>query len=107
MLGALRARYPWRQAARHRARRGIADALRTGYLHARGDVLVFLPGRREIDDVAGRLGRVDAEVLTLHGGQDAAQQDAVLGGTVVVGVCFVALNLLSDILYRVLDPRAT
>ena len=29
--------------ARHRASRGIADALRTGYLTARGDVLVFYP----------------------------------------------------------------
>ncbi|HWN25972.1 MAG TPA: ATP-dependent helicase HrpB, partial [Actinomycetospora sp.] len=47
---------------------------------ATGDVLVFLPGRREIDDVARRLGRVEAEVLTLHGGQDADRQDAVLGG---------------------------
>ena len=28
---------------RHRVRRGIADALRTGYLHARGRVLVFYP----------------------------------------------------------------
>jgi glycosyltransferase involved in cell wall biosynthesis len=28
---------------RHRRQRGIADALRTGYLHARGDVLVFYP----------------------------------------------------------------
>jgi glycosyltransferase involved in cell wall biosynthesis len=28
---------------RHRARRGIADALRTGYLHARGSTLVFYP----------------------------------------------------------------
>lgn len=45
-----------------------------------GDVLVFLPGRREIDDVARRLDRVEAEVLTLHGGQDAARQDAVLSG---------------------------
>ena len=32
--------------------------------------------------------------------------NAVLGGTVVVGTCFVVLNLLSDILYRVLDPRS-
>ncbi len=47
---------------------------------ASGDVLVFLPGRREIDDVARRLGQVEAEVLTLHGGQDAGRQDAVLGG---------------------------
>ena len=28
---------------RHRAQRGIADALRSGYLHARGDILVFYP----------------------------------------------------------------
>jgi hypothetical protein len=35
--------YPFLKVARHRARRGIADALRTGYLAARGDVLVFYP----------------------------------------------------------------
>jgi peptide/nickel transport system permease protein len=32
--------------------------------------------------------------------------NAVLGGTLVVGLVFVGVNLLSDILYRVLDPRA-
>ncbi|NBT09511.1 MAG: ABC transporter permease [Betaproteobacteria bacterium] len=31
--------------------------------------------------------------------------NAVLGGTLVVGTIFIALNLLSDVLYRVLDPR--
>jgi ATP-dependent helicase HrpB len=46
-----------------------------------GDVLVFLPGRREIDEVARRIVGVDAEVLTLQGGQDAARQDAVLAGS--------------------------
>jgi peptide/nickel transport system permease protein len=35
-----------------------------------------------------------------------ADMNAVLGGTLVVGVVFVALNLLTDLLYRVLDPRA-
>jgi glycosyltransferase involved in cell wall biosynthesis len=43
VLQSLQARYPWLRAVRHRSRRGIADALRTGYLHARGDVLVFYP----------------------------------------------------------------
>jgi glycosyltransferase involved in cell wall biosynthesis len=43
VLDALRARYPFLRTARHRARRGIADALRTGYLRARGGVLVFFP----------------------------------------------------------------
>ncbi len=31
---------------------------------------------------------------------------AVLGGTIVVGVAFVSLNMLSDLLYRLVDPRA-
>lgn len=35
-----------------------------------------------------------------------ADMNAVLGGTIVVGAVFVGLNLVSDFLYRVLDPRA-
>ena len=31
--------------------------------------------------------------------------NAVLGGTLVVGAIFIALNLLADLLYRRLDPR--
>jgi peptide/nickel transport system permease protein len=34
-----------------------------------------------------------------------ADMNAVLGGTLVVGSIFIALNLLSDLLYRLLDPR--
>ena len=36
----------------------------------------------------------------------SGDMNAVLGGTVVIGTCFVLLNLLSDLLYRVLDPRS-
>jgi glycosyltransferase involved in cell wall biosynthesis len=43
VLQELEARYDFLRVARHRKRRGIADALRTGYLHARGRVLVFYP----------------------------------------------------------------
>lgn len=32
--------------------------------------------------------------------------NAVLGGTLVVGLAFVGVNLLSDLLYRLFDPRA-
>jgi peptide/nickel transport system permease protein len=35
-----------------------------------------------------------------------ADMNAVLGGTIVVGTVFVGINLLSDLLYRLLDPRA-
>jgi glycosyltransferase involved in cell wall biosynthesis len=43
VLKDLATRYPFLRTVRHRARRGIADALRTGYLESRGDVLVFYP----------------------------------------------------------------
>ncbi|WP_322096920.1 ABC transporter permease [Pelagibius sp.] len=35
-----------------------------------------------------------------------ADMNAVLGATMVVGAVFIGINLLSDVLYRVLDPRA-
>lgn len=43
VLETLQKRYPFLRVARHRRQRGIADALRTGFLTARGRVLVFYP----------------------------------------------------------------
>jgi glycosyltransferase involved in cell wall biosynthesis len=43
VLQDLAQRYAFLRIQRHRARRGIAEALRTGYLAARGSVLVFYP----------------------------------------------------------------
>jgi glycosyltransferase involved in cell wall biosynthesis len=43
VLQRLEGEYPFLKSARHNMRRGIADALRTGYLHSRGSVLVFYP----------------------------------------------------------------
>jgi len=34
-----------------------------------------------------------------------ADMNAVLGGTLVIGAAFILLNLFSDVLYRILDPR--
>lgn len=34
-----------------------------------------------------------------------ADMNAVLGGTIIVGSVFIGVNLLSDLLYRLLDPR--
>lgn len=34
-----------------------------------------------------------------------ADMNAVLGGTIIVGSVFIGINLLSDLLYRLLDPR--
>jgi len=35
-----------------------------------------------------------------------AAMNAVLGATMVVGAVFIGVNLLSDLLYKLLDPRA-
>jgi peptide/nickel transport system permease protein len=35
----------------------------------------------------------------------SADMNAVLGGTLVVGCVFIGLNLLSDVVYRLVDPR--
>ena len=43
VLQGLADQYSFLRLARHRSMRGIADALRTGFLAARGDVLVFYP----------------------------------------------------------------
>lgn len=43
VLQELAGRYPFLRLARHRSRRGIADALRTGYIVSEGRVLVFYP----------------------------------------------------------------
>jgi glycosyltransferase involved in cell wall biosynthesis len=43
VLQRLAAQYPFLRPVRHGVRRGIADALRTGYLHSRGGILVFYP----------------------------------------------------------------
>ena len=37
-------------------------------------------------------------------GQD---MPAVMGGTIVVGAIFIIINMLTDLAYRILDPRAT
>jgi len=36
----------------------------------------------------------------------SADMSAVLGGTIVVGLVFVCLNILADLLYKYFDPRA-
>jgi glycosyltransferase involved in cell wall biosynthesis len=43
VLQRLQQQYSFLRAIRHRAKRGIADALRSGYLHSTGPVLVFYP----------------------------------------------------------------
>jgi glycosyltransferase involved in cell wall biosynthesis len=69
ILQELAARYSFLRPVRHRSRRGIADALRTGYLNARGRVLVFYPADlqfkpEDIPRLAGPVLAGDADVVT-------------------------------------------
>jgi glycosyltransferase involved in cell wall biosynthesis len=69
LLQRLRARFPFLRLARHRVRRGIADALRTGYLRSRGRVLVFYPADMQFrpEDIPRLVAPVlagDADMVT-------------------------------------------
>ncbi|WP_041842985.1 ATP-dependent helicase HrpB [Actinoplanes friuliensis] len=56
----------------------VATTVRRALTDGDGDVLVFLPGAREIETVASRLRGVDAEIVPLHGRQSGSIQDAAL-----------------------------
>ena len=43
--------------------------------------------------------------LYLTNSLQSADMNAVLGSTIVIGAVFIGLNLLSDLLYGLLDPR--
>jgi peptide/nickel transport system permease protein len=47
------------------------------------------------------LGRYITDALLV------ADMPAVLGGTIVVGAVYIGINMFSDLLYRLADPRAT
>jgi ATP-dependent helicase HrpB len=59
----------------------VAATVRRALADGDGDVLAFLPGAREIDAVAGRLGDVGADLIPLHGRQPGSIQDAALRAT--------------------------
>lgn len=60
LLQQLRDRFDFLRPVRHRAQRGIAEALRTGYLHAHGAVLVFYPADLQFkpEDIPSLVGPI-------------------------------------------------
>lgn len=69
LLQQLRERFEFLRPVRHRAQRGIAEALRTGYLHARGQVLVFYPADLQFkpEDIPSLVGPIlagDSDMVT-------------------------------------------
>jgi glycosyltransferase involved in cell wall biosynthesis len=69
VLQRLTTQYSFLRLARHRAQRGIADALRTGFIHARGSVLVFYPADMQFkpEDIPRLVGPIlagEADMVT-------------------------------------------
>jgi HrpA-like RNA helicase len=56
----------------------LAEVVRRELQASRGDLLVFLPGAREIERARDEIGRVDADVLPLHGSLDVDAQERAL-----------------------------
>ena len=93
--------------------KGLSEA-RIVWRHAFGNILVPLLTVIALSYATLLEGSVLTETVFawpglgqyITGALLAADMNAVLGGTIVVGAVFVGINLLSDVLYRVLDPRA-
>jgi glycosyltransferase involved in cell wall biosynthesis len=95
VLQDLATRYSFLRPVRHRSRRGIADALRTGYLNARGRVLVFYPADlqfkpEDIPRLAAPVLAGDADIVT--GFKQGTYEKAFVSGV---------YNWLSRKLFRV------
>ena len=56
----------------------VSAAVRETMQSARGDILCFLPGAREIDRAHAELAGLDADVLPLHGSLDIDAQERAL-----------------------------
>jgi len=91
-----------------------APEWRVVWVHALGNVLVPLITVVALSYASLLEGSVLTETVFAWPGLGlyitnalfSSDMNAVLGGTVVVGAVFIGLNLLSDLLYRLVDPRA-
>ena len=95
VLQELKQRYSFLRVERHRARRGIAEALRTGYLAARGSVLVFYPADlqfkpEDIPRLAAPILADEADMVT--GFKEGKYEKAFVSGV---------YNMLSRTLFHV------
>ncbi len=95
VLQELMPRYPFLRAVRHRARRGIADALRTGYLSSRGDVLVFYPA--DLQFKPEDIPRLASPILAGESDMVTGFKQGVYEKAFVSGI----YNRLSRLLFRV------
>lgn len=94
-LMSLSATYPFLRAVRHRVRRGIAESLRTGYLNARGSVLVFYPA--DLQYLPEDIPRLVAPIVEGHSDMVTGYKQGVYEKAFVSGI----YNSLSRTLFKV------
>lgn len=77
ILRDLQKRYGFLRVVRHRSQRGIADALRTGYLHSRGRILVFYPADLQFkpEDIPRLVAPIIADEADMMTGFKEGQYD--------------------------------
>ncbi|HSP33043.1 MAG TPA: ATP-dependent helicase C-terminal domain-containing protein, partial [Thermoanaerobaculia bacterium] len=85
----------------------VASAVRETLATAKGHILCFLPGAREIERTIGELRGVDARVLPLHGSLDVDAQEAALAPSadrkVIVATNVAETSLTVDGVTDVID----
>ena len=85
----------------------MSQAVRDALPAARGHVLCFLPGAREIENTIGELRGIDAHVLPLHGSLDVDAQEAALAPSserkVIVATNVAETSLTVDGVSDVID----
>ncbi|MDX1588103.1 MAG: helicase-related protein [Oleiphilaceae bacterium] len=62
-------------------REAVVKGVRSALAQSGGDVLVFLPGRGEIQQMTQALQGLEVPLLPLHGGSTSAEQKQVLSGS--------------------------
>jgi glycosyltransferase involved in cell wall biosynthesis len=79
------ARYPCARLYRHRKSFGLTEAMRTGFRHCRGDIVIFLPADLESDpeeDIPKLIAKLDEGYDVVAGWRQGRRDGKVLASTV-------------------------
>jgi len=95
VLASLAARYPFLHPLRHRSQQGIAEALRTAGLAARGDVLVFYPADLQFlpGEIPALVGPILAGEADLVTGAKQGQYDKAFVSGIYNRLCRLLFGL--------------
>ena len=88
VLDRLAAQYPFLRVVHHRSQRGIAEALRSGWLHSRGRVLVFYPADLQFlpDDIPQLVAPILANTADMVAGYKQGHYDKAFVSNIYNGL---------------------